>query len=278
MHLVLGDHRSVLGVLTGLGLSLNRQVVGQRLTGDDHGRRVDPVLAAQALEPLGHVDHGLHIVIDGVHVPEVRRHLEPVCVPFGLLQAGRQRSVAAHDERWYGLGDPIAHRVRVAKHAGRVAYGSPGLDLRERHDLGNVIAAVLLGCVADHLVAVSRVEVHVDIGHGDATWIQEPLKQQVVLDGVHVSDPKAIGHSTARRAPPTRADPDVPATGVADEVPRDQEVRREAHLPNRGEFVGQTLDDLVLQLVTPPLACTLEGEVLEVGVGPVEPLGDGEVG
>ena len=239
---------------------------------------MDPVLAAQAFEPLGHIDHGLNVVVDGVHVPEVGRHLEPVGVLLGLLQAGRQRGVAAHDERRYGLGDPVAHRVRVAQHAGRVAHGGPGLDLGERHDLGHVIAAVLLGCVADHLVAVPRVEVHVDVGHGNTTRVQESLEQQVVLDGVQVGDPEAVGHRTARRAPPARADPDVPATGVADEVPRDQKVRREAHLANRGEFVGQTLDDLVLQQVTPPLAGPLEGQVLEVGVGPVEPLGDREVG
>jgi hypothetical protein len=50
VHLVLGDDRSVLRVLAGLGLALDGQVLGEGLLGDHHRGGVDAVLAAQALE------------------------------------------------------------------------------------------------------------------------------------------------------------------------------------------------------------------------------------
>ena len=56
VHLVLGDDRRASGVLPDLRLALDRQVLGERLVGDDHGGGVDAVLAAQALEALGDVD------------------------------------------------------------------------------------------------------------------------------------------------------------------------------------------------------------------------------
>ena len=50
MHFVLGDDRRVLGVSARIRLALDRQVIRQRVAGDDHRGRVDPVLAAQPLE------------------------------------------------------------------------------------------------------------------------------------------------------------------------------------------------------------------------------------
>ena len=50
VHLVLRDHRRVLDRRAGLGLALDRQVLGERLAGDHDRGRVDAVLAAQALE------------------------------------------------------------------------------------------------------------------------------------------------------------------------------------------------------------------------------------
>ncbi|MEL7156953.1 MAG: hypothetical protein AAFN30_10180, partial [Actinomycetota bacterium] len=49
-----------------------------------------------------------------------------------------------------------------------------------------MIPAVALGGVANHLVPVAGVEVHVDVGHGDARRVEEALEQQVVLDGIRV--------------------------------------------------------------------------------------------
>ena len=91
-----------------LRLTLNGEILGERLPGDDHGRRVDPVLATETLKTPGHVHHGPYVVVIAVHVPQVGSHLEAVGVLLVLVQAGGQWGVASHDERWHGLGDTVA--------------------------------------------------------------------------------------------------------------------------------------------------------------------------
>ena len=99
----------------------------------------------------------------------------------------------------HGLGDAVPDGVGVAEHAGRVADRRPGLDRRERDDLGDVVRAVALGRVADHLAAAALVEVHVDVGHLLAAGVEETLEEQVVTDRVEVDDPQAVGDAAARR-------------------------------------------------------------------------------
>ena len=169
-----------LRVLAGLGLALHRQVLGQRLLGDHHGGGVDAVGALQALEALGDVDDLLDVGVGVVHRPQLGRRLVAVGVLRVLLEAVLERRVAAHHQRRHRLGDAVADGVREAEHAGRVAHRVAGLDRAERDDLGDVVAAVALGGVADHLVPVAGVEVHVDVGHRDAARVEEALEQQVV--------------------------------------------------------------------------------------------------
>ena len=276
VHLVLRDDRGVLGVLAALRLALDREVVGEGLLGDHHRGGVDAVLAAQALEALGHLDHlgGVGVVV--AHLPQVGGHLVAVLVLRVRLEAGVQRRVAPHHQRRHGLGHLVADDVGVAEHAGGIAHRGPGLDGGERDDLGDVVAAVPLGRVADHLVPVAGVEVHVDVGHRDAARVEEPLEQQVVLDGVEVGDPERVGHRAAGRAPPpgTHADPVV--AGVLDEVPHDEEVRREPHVVDDLELVGQPLHDRVREPCAPPLPGPLHREVAQVvGVGRRSPRGAG---
>ena len=97
--------------------------------------------------------------------------------------------------------------------------------------------AVLLRRVPDHLAAVARVEVHVDVGHLLAARVEEPLEQQVVLDRVDVDDAQAVRDARAGRAPPSGPDPDAVRLGVAHEVPDDEEVRRESHRLDDVELV-----------------------------------------
>src|SRR6478752_899205 len=73
-----------------------------------------------------------------------------------------------------------------AEYTGGVADRGPGLDGRVGDDLRHVVPAVLLRRVADHLVPVAGVEVHVDVGHRDARRVEEALEQQVVLDRIEV--------------------------------------------------------------------------------------------
>ena len=111
VHLVLGDDGGVLGVVA-VRLALDGQVLGERLLGDDHGGGVDAVLAAQALEALGHVDDPPGLGVGGVHGPQLGGRGVAVLVAFDPVQAGAERGVTPHEERRHGLGDLVAHQVR----------------------------------------------------------------------------------------------------------------------------------------------------------------------
>ncbi len=264
VHLVLRHDRRVGGLLARFGLALDGDVVGDRILGDHHGRGMDPVGALEPFEAPGDVDDPLQIGIGVVHRPQVGRRLVAIGVLRVLLEAVLERRVTAHHHRRHRLGQLVADAVRVAEDAGRVAHGVAGLDRAERDDLGDVIAPVALGGVADHLVAVSRVEVHVDVGHRHAARVEEAFEQQVVTHRVEVGDPQRIGDRTAGRRPATRADADAAVLGVLDQVPRDQEVRREPHVADDLELVAEPLGHVRRQFVAPALCGTPPGEVGEV--------------
>ena len=65
---------------------------------------------------------------------------------------------------------------------------------------------------------------------------------------------------------------------MVDQVTRDQEVRREAHVVNDLEFKGQALDRLIGQLLSPSLVRSFEGQVLEVFVVGVKTFRQREFG
>ena len=189
-------------------------------------------------------------------------------MPGTVLEARAQRRVAAHDERRHQLGNPVADGVRVSEHTRRVAHRGSSFDRGERDDLGDAVPAVTLGGVADHLAAVARVEVHVDVGHLLATGIEEPLEQEVVADRIEVDDLQAVRHAATGRAPPAWTDADALLPRVPDEIPDDEEVRREAHVRDDAELVLEALGHLGRQHRAVPVAGTLEREVAEVlGVG-----------
>ena len=199
VHLVLRDDRGVARIGAGLGLALDGQVLGQRLVGDDDGCGVDAVLAPQALETLGDVDHELRVRVLLVHLAKLGCGHVAVVVALHALETGSQRRVASHDQRGHGLGDSVAEGVGEAEHPGAVAHGGPGFDRRERDDLRDVIRAVTLGHVPDHLAPAALVKVHVYVGHLFAARVQEALEEQVVADRVEIDDAQAVGDATSRR-------------------------------------------------------------------------------
>ena len=92
VHLVLRHHRRVFERGAGLGLALDRQVLGERFAGDDHRGRVDAVLAAQPLEPAGDVDDALGVGVDVVERAQVGGHL--VAVGEALVRRRGTRAAA----------------------------------------------------------------------------------------------------------------------------------------------------------------------------------------
>ncbi len=127
------------------------------------------------------------------------------------------------------LGDPVAERVGEAEHAGRVLDRRLGLDRAVGDDLRDPVVAVLLGDVPDDVAPPALVEVDVDVGHGDALGVQEPLEHQPVHDRVQVGDAQRVGNDRPARRAAARPDPDAVPLRPHDEVGHDQEVRAEPH-------------------------------------------------
>jgi len=63
------------------------------------------------------------------------------------------------------FGDPVDGAVGNLEHAPGVAHRGPRSHGAEGDDLGDAIAAVLLGHVVDHALAALDREVDVDVGH-----------------------------------------------------------------------------------------------------------------
>ena len=164
-----------------------------------------------------------------------------VALVLGVEDAG-QRDVLAHHRGRHGLGDPVAHRVRIAEHPGRVLDRGLRLDRAEGRDLRDLVLAPLLGDVADDLAAPALVEVDVDVGHRDALGVEEPLEDQAVRQRVQVGDAQRVRDQRAGRRATARADRDALALRPLDEVGDHEEVRREAHLQDDAELVLRLLD------------------------------------
>src|ERR1019366_2677999 len=96
--------------------------------------------------------------------------------------------------------------------------------------LSDVVRAVALGGVTDHVAAVTLVEVHVDVGHLLTARVEEPLEDESVANRVKVDDAQAVGDAAARGRTSARSHANPLLASVADEVPDDEEVVGESHV------------------------------------------------
>src|SRR5207248_1115657 len=98
---------------------------------------------------------------------------------------------------------------------------------------------VLLGCVRHNLAASRFVEVKVDVRHGDAVRVKEPLEQQPVKERVKLGNADGVGDGgTASRAT-ARTDADTLSLRVVDEIGDNEEVAGEAHTLDHVKLVEE---------------------------------------
>src|SRR5438128_776999 len=69
-------------------------------------------------------------------------------------------------------------------------------------------------------------EVHVDVGHGHALGIEEPLEQEIEPERADVRDAQRVRHDRPRRGAAPRAHRDPALPRGRDEVLHDEEVAR----------------------------------------------------
>jgi hypothetical protein len=211
------------------------------------------VVADDPLQALGGVENP----------PGVRVGVVGPLELLARLQALLEARVAAQDRLGDLLGEAVADRVVVAEHTGRVAGGRPRGHLSEGDDLGDALAPVLAGDVADHLLPPPHREVDVDVRHRLAAGVEEALEEQVVGQRIDVGDLECVGHDRSGCRAAAGPHGDAVFLRVLDEVPDDQEVGLEAHLRDHPELELEALACLRRDrvAVAPPQA--LGGELAQ---------------
>ena len=119
---------------------LQRHDLLQRPVGDHDRGGVDRVVPDDALQALGGVEDLLRIRVGVIGALELLTGLQ------ALLEA----RAPAEDRLGDLLGQTVAGRVVIAEDSRRVPDGGAGRHLAEGDDLGDALAAVLVGDVSDH--------------------------------------------------------------------------------------------------------------------------------
>src|SRR5215469_475409 len=161
---------------------------------------------------------------------------------FGLIRRRQRRRIFQRlldgyvQRRRHHLHDALDLGVRNFHRSPRVLDRSLTGHGAEGDDLRYLLAAVLLRDVVDNLATPVHAEIDIDIGQADALWIQEALKQQLVLERIDVRDSKRVRHQRAGRRSATGPDWNVVLLGVADEIPDDEEIPGKLHLPDDADL------------------------------------------
>ena len=124
------------------------------------------------------------------------------------------------------LGQLVDLAVGHLQHAADVAQHAARLQRSEGDDLRDLVAAVALLHVVDHLAAAVLAEVDVEVGHRHAFGIEEALEQQAEADRIEIGDGQRIGDQRAGARAAARPDRNALRLGPFDEVGDDQEVAR----------------------------------------------------
>ena len=164
------------------------------------------------------------------------------------------------------LGDAVDVIKRDVLGAADVADGGACLHAAEGGDLGDLVAAVLLDGIANHLFALVVGVVEVEIGHCHAARVQKALKDQIVVQRIQAGDADAVCHKRAV-AGAAHVPPDVAAAGKVAQIGDDQEVDIETHFVDDAQLTLFALLDL---FVSGPVAVKAlhaqVGQMAQVGL------------
>ena len=177
-------------------------------------------------------------------IPSSRRALSMMCFAqsscsyrslSSRLSLERSLERDVHHRR-HQLGQPVDIRQGHVEHAPHVADRGSRRHGPEGDDLRHPVAPVLLLHVREHAVATPVVEVDVDVGHLHALAVEEALEDEPVAERLDVGDAEHVAHQRSGGAAAAGTDANAVAARRADQVPHDQEVRRETGLTDDVEL------------------------------------------
>ncbi len=203
-HVELGDRH------VRFRIAVERHELGQRPVADDDAGGVGRGVAVEAFELLGDVEGALDRP-----ARLSRLGLQLRLVVDGLGEADRIGRILRHQ-----LAQLVDLAVGHLQHAADVAQHAARLQRAEGDDLRDLIAAVALLHVADHLVAAVLAEVDVEVRHRHALGIEEALEQQAEAQRIEVGDGQRIGDQRAGARAAARADRNALRLRPLDEVRR----------------------------------------------------------
>ena len=185
-------------------------------------------MARQSLQTPRHLDQFRHARLAFFKLPHFGRLRERVL----------QRDV---QDVGHQLGEPVHLVEGHIQGAARVTDDGLGAHRTEGDDLAYVLAPVLLRDVVDHVGAAPHAEVDVDVRESDPLRVEKPFEEQVVLQGINVSDVQGVRHQAASGRPAPRPDRNAALAREPHEVPHDQEVAGKAHLLHELDFPAEAL-------------------------------------
>ena len=221
-HVELGDrHRR-------FRIAIERHHLGERPVADHDAGGVGRGVAVQSFELLGDVEGAPH------HRIAVARRLQARLVVDGAAERDRIERVLRHQ-----LAELVDLAIRHLQHAADVAQHAARLQGAEGDDLRDLVAAVALLHVADHLVAAVLAEVDVEVRHRHALGIEEALEQEPEADRIEVGDGERVGDERAGARAAPGPDRNALPLRPLDEVGDDQEVAGIFHAFDHVELEGE---------------------------------------
>ena len=247
-HVELG-HRHV-----GFRIAVERDELAQGTVGDHDTRGMGRRVPGQALETLGDIEGTRH------HRVFVAKRLQLGLACDRRRQRHRCRGILRH--QFCQLVDlPIGH----LQYATDVAQHAPRLQCSEGNDLRDLIAAIALLDVIDHLAAPVLAEIDVEVGHRHALGIEKPLEQQAEPDRVEIGNGQRPGDQRARAGATARSHRNAFGLRPLDKIRDDQEVARIVHAGDDIDLEGE------------PGAVVLLGSALREAMNP-EPVAQAFLG
>ena len=228
-HVELG-HRHI-----GFRIAIKRYELGERPVANHNASGVGRGVARQAFELDRDVESAPH------HRLGIARRLQLWLVLDRARERDRIGRILRHE-----FAELIDLAVRHLQHAPDIAQHAARLQRAEGDDLGDLLAAITLLHVADHLVAAVLAEIDIEVRHRHAFGIEKALEQKSEAHRVEVRNRERVGNERTGARAAAGADRNALRLRPLDEVGDDQEIARIFHARDHIELEGETLTVVLL--------------------------------